>query len=203
MRSHVNVERLSLGRCCGGGVIIMCAVDLFTRPFMTGRTLMLARPLLLSSLKGLFSKVKNDLFHQIKGEVKKKKNLLFPDIAMDWSDHAVWWPQKNVWLDQTRWTLDQYNVTADASLHFTPMKKALRVQLPDLRYMDAMADFSVNAFNAVAKLCAELGTLLAYEKGKPFLSAKMSDTVASAKSLAEPSPEGENDRPHFLLTAIN
>ena len=24
------------------------------------------------------------------------------DIAMDWSDHAVWWPTKNMWLNNTR-----------------------------------------------------------------------------------------------------
>jgi Kindlin-2 N-terminal domain len=34
----------------------------------------------------------------------------------------------------TRWTLDQYNITADAVIHFTPMHKTLKIQLPDLRY---------------------------------------------------------------------
>ena len=24
------------------------------------------------------------------------------DIAMDWSDHAVWWPARNTWLTNTR-----------------------------------------------------------------------------------------------------
>lgn len=24
------------------------------------------------------------------------------DIAMDWSDHAIWWPSQNKWLDKTR-----------------------------------------------------------------------------------------------------
>jgi hypothetical protein len=24
------------------------------------------------------------------------------DIAMDWSDHALWWPAKNTWLHNTR-----------------------------------------------------------------------------------------------------
>ena len=42
---------------------------------------------------------------------------------MDWSDHAMWWPEKNIWLDKTRWTLDQYNITADATIYFTPMHK--------------------------------------------------------------------------------
>jgi hypothetical protein len=76
---------------------------------------------------------------------------------MDWSDHAMWWPEKNAWLNKTRWTLDQYNITADAILHFTPMHKMLRVQLPDLRYMDCRLDFSQRTFNAVAALCANLG----------------------------------------------
>lgn len=75
---------------------------------------------------------------------------------MDWSDHAMWWPEKNIWLDNTRWTLDQYNITADAFLQFTPMHKTLRVQLPDLRYIDCQVDFSIKTFNAVLNLCSEL-----------------------------------------------
>ena len=82
----------------------------------------------------------------------------FSDIAMDWSDHAMWWPTKNTWLSNTRWTLDQYNITADAFIHFTPMHKMLRVQLPDLRYMDCKVDFSIKTFSAVINLCKELGT---------------------------------------------
>ena len=80
----------------------------------------------------------------------------FVDIAMDWSDHAMWWPEKNIWLDNTRWTLDQYNITADAFLQFTPMHKTLRIQLPDLRYIDCSVDFSVRTFNAMLNLCSEL-----------------------------------------------
>ena len=76
---------------------------------------------------------------------------------MDWSDHAMWWPEKNTWLDKTRWTLDQYNITADATVHFTPMHKTLRIQLPDLRYMDCNVDFSIRTFTAVINICSELG----------------------------------------------
>ncbi|CAA9994929.1 unnamed protein product [Nesidiocoris tenuis] len=76
---------------------------------------------------------------------------------MDWSDHALWWPDKNSWLTRTRSTLDQYGVQADAFLHFTPMHKTLRVQLPDLRYLDCRVDFSMKTFNAVIQLCKELG----------------------------------------------
>lgn len=84
--------------------------------------------------------------------------VYFTDIALDWSDHALWWPSRNVWLSRTRSTLDQYGVQADALLYFTPMHKTLRVQLPDLRYLDCRVDFSVKTFNAVVTLCKELGT---------------------------------------------
>ena len=83
--------------------------------------------------------------------------FLITDIAMDWSDHAMWWPEKNIWLDKTRWTLDQYNITADATIYFTPMHKTLKIQLPDLRYVDCSVDFSIKTFNASIALCKELG----------------------------------------------
>ncbi|XP_067682931.1 fermitin family homolog 2-like [Haliotis asinina] len=79
------------------------------------------------------------------------------DIALDWSDHLLWWPEKNMWLDRTRSTLDQYNVQADARLHFTPMHKNLRVQLPDLQVLELRVDFSSRVFAAVISLCKELG----------------------------------------------
>jgi len=79
------------------------------------------------------------------------------DIAMDWSDHAIWWPTRNIWLDKTRWTLDQYSVNADTVIHFTPMHKTLRIQLPDLRYVDCTVDFSVKTFNASVQMCKDLG----------------------------------------------
>lgn len=79
------------------------------------------------------------------------------DIAMDWSDHALWWPEKNRWLKRSRSTLDQYSVQADAKLHFTPMHKNLRVQLPDLQIMDMRVNFSSDVFNSVIHLSKELG----------------------------------------------
>lgn len=79
------------------------------------------------------------------------------EISMDWSDHALWWPEKNIWLSRTRSTLDQCGVHADALLHFTPMHKSLRVQLPDLRYLDMKVDFSIKTFSAVVHVCKELG----------------------------------------------
>lgn len=84
---------------------------------------------------------------------------MYADIAMDWSDHALWWPERNHWLTRTRSTLDQYGVAADALLHFTPMHKTLRVQLPDMRCLDCKVDFSVKTFNAVINLCKELGEI--------------------------------------------
>lgn len=79
------------------------------------------------------------------------------DISIDWSDHGLWWPKKNSWLTKTRQTLNYYGVQADSFLNFTPMHKPLRVQLPDLRYVDARVDFSVECFMAVKLLCKELG----------------------------------------------
>ncbi|XP_060536179.1 unc-112-related protein-like [Cylas formicarius] len=79
------------------------------------------------------------------------------EISMDWSDHALWWPEQNIWLTRTRSTLDQCGVHADALLYFTPMHKNLRVQLPDLRYLDMRVDFSIKTFSAVAHVCKELG----------------------------------------------
>lgn len=79
------------------------------------------------------------------------------DISIDWSDHALWWPKRNCWLNKTRQTLNHYGVQADSYLNFTPMHKPLRLQLPDLRYVDARVDFSVPCFTAVKLLCKELG----------------------------------------------
>ncbi|CAG9105788.1 hypothetical protein JYU34_018920 [Plutella xylostella] len=79
------------------------------------------------------------------------------EFKKDWSDHALWWPQRNKWLSRPKHTLDQYGVHADAVLHFTPMHKPLRVQLPDLRYVDCRIDFSINTFSAVVQLCKSLG----------------------------------------------
>ncbi len=87
----------------------------------------------------------------------KDCSFLITDIAMDWSDHALWWPHRNLWLSRTRSTLDQYGVQADSRLFFTPMHKTLRLQLPDLQVMDMRTDFSINVFSAVMKICKELG----------------------------------------------
>ncbi|CAH0551005.1 unnamed protein product [Brassicogethes aeneus] len=62
-----------------------------------------------------------------------------------------------MWLSRTRTTLDQYGVHADALLHFTPMHKTLRLQLPDLRYLDMRVDFSIKTFSTVGQVCKTLG----------------------------------------------
>ncbi|XP_017778906.1 PREDICTED: unc-112-related protein [Nicrophorus vespilloides] len=79
------------------------------------------------------------------------------EISMDWSDHGLWWPSRNCWLNHTRSTLDQCAVQADALLHFTPMHKNLRVQLPDLRCLDMRVNFSIKTFSTVIALCKDLG----------------------------------------------
>ncbi|XP_052756359.1 unc-112-related protein-like [Galleria mellonella] len=79
------------------------------------------------------------------------------DFKKDWSDHALWWPTRNKWLSRPKHTLDQYSVHADAALHFTPMHKPIRIQLPDLRYIDCKIDFSIDTFSAVVQLCKSLG----------------------------------------------
>lgn len=78
-------------------------------------------------------------------------------MTVDWSDHGLWWPQKNIWLSRFRNTLDQYGVQADALLHFTPTHKILRIQLPDLRYIDTKVDLSIQCFSAVKEVCKDLG----------------------------------------------
>ncbi|XP_030372803.1 unc-112-related protein [Scaptodrosophila lebanonensis] len=82
--------------------------------------------------------------------------LVDPEMPKDWSDHALWWPAKNIWLTRTRSTLDQAGVQADSLLYFTPMHKTLRVQLPDLRFLDYRVNFSVKTFAAVVNLCKDL-----------------------------------------------
>lgn len=79
------------------------------------------------------------------------------DIAADWSDHGLWWPQKRQWLLKPRLTLDTIGVQGDAVLQFTPTHKKVRVQLPDLQYVEVSLDFSKLIFHAVQELCAELG----------------------------------------------
>ncbi|XP_046971165.1 unc-112-related protein [Vanessa cardui] len=99
--------------------------------------------------------VKGDM--HIGGVMLKLTESFGKDFKKDWSDHALWWPTRNKWLSRPKHTLDQYGVHADAALHFTPMHKPLRIQLPDLRYIDCKIDFSIDTFSAVMQLCKSLG----------------------------------------------
>ncbi|UYV62427.1 FERMT2 [Cordylochernes scorpioides] len=78
-------------------------------------------------------------------------------VAIDWSNHAIWWPIKNIWLLRTRSTLDKYGVQADAVLHFTSIHKNLRIQMPDLQYVNVKTDFTRNSFYTVIEICDNLG----------------------------------------------
>lgn len=79
------------------------------------------------------------------------------DIAADWSDHGLWWPQKRQWLLKPRLTLDTIGVQGDARLQFTPTHKKVRVQLPDLQFVEVSLDFSKPVFHAIQELSTELG----------------------------------------------
>lgn len=83
--------------------------------------------------------------------------FVLTDIAADWSDHGLWWPQKRQWLLKPRLTLDTIGVQGDANLQFTPTHKKVRVQLPDLQFVEVSLDFSKPVFHALQELCAELG----------------------------------------------
>nr|NP_001408900.1 unc-112-related protein [Spodoptera frugiperda] len=99
--------------------------------------------------------VKGDM--HIGGVMLKLTESFGKEFKKDWSDHALWWPTRNKWLSRPKHTLDQYGVHADATLHFTPMHKPIRIQLPDLRYIDCKIDFSIDTFSAVVQLCKSLG----------------------------------------------
>lgn len=62
-----------------------------------------------------------------------------------------------MWLLKPRLTLDTCGVQGDAKLHFTPIHKKIRVQLPDLQYVEVSTNFSIKVFGAVQELCNELG----------------------------------------------
>lgn len=53
--------------------------------------------------------------------------------------------------------MDTIGVQGDAVLQFTPTHKKVRVQLPDLQFVEVSLDFSKRVFHAVQELCNELG----------------------------------------------
>ena len=79
------------------------------------------------------------------------------DVTADYSDHALFWPDKKIWLHKARNPLVNYGITHDTQLQFTPQHKSVRLQIPDLQYIDMRVNFSVDVFHAVQELCTELG----------------------------------------------
>ncbi|XP_078720456.1 fermitin family homolog 2-like isoform X3 [Lampetra fluviatilis] len=75
------------------------------------------------------------------------------EMKKDWSDHALWWERKTMWLLKTHWTLDKYGIQADATLHFTPQHKLMRLQLPSMKYVRVKVNFSDLVFKAVVDIC--------------------------------------------------
>lgn len=53
--------------------------------------------------------------------------------------------------------MDTIGVQGDAILQFTPTHKKVRVQLPDLQFIEVSLDFSKRVFHAIQELCTELG----------------------------------------------
>ncbi|XP_017843498.2 unc-112-related protein [Drosophila busckii] len=130
--------------------------------------------------------------------------LVDPENPKDWSDHALYWPAKNIWLSRTRATLDQCGVQADNLLHFTPMHKMLRVQLPDLRYIDCRVDYSVKTFAAVVNLCKQLDIRYPEELSlcKPLEAEHLKKNFAQMPHLKRV-PIAEPDGTTYLQPALD
>ncbi|KAH8302568.1 hypothetical protein KR044_008277 [Drosophila immigrans] len=130
--------------------------------------------------------------------------LVDPECPKDWSDHALYWPAKNLWLTRTRSTLDQCGVQADSLLHFTPMHKVLRVQLPDLRYLDCRVDYSIKTFAAVVQLCKQLDIRYPEELSlcKPLEAAHLKQNFAQLPH-AKRVPIAEPDGTSYLQPALD
>lgn len=79
------------------------------------------------------------------------------DVAADYSDHALWWPEKKIWLEKARLSLLSYGITYDTQVLFTPQHKSVRLQMPDLQFIDMRVNFATDVFHTVQELCVELG----------------------------------------------
>jgi len=79
------------------------------------------------------------------------------DVTSDFSDHGLWWPAKKIWLTKARLSLAHYGITSSASLHFTPIHKSIRLEVPDRQSLDIRLNMAVDTLHAVSELCAELG----------------------------------------------
>jgi len=79
------------------------------------------------------------------------------DVTADYSDHALWWPEKKIWLQKARLSLASYGIIHDTQLMFTPQHKYVKLQMPDLQYIDMRLNFAVDVFHTVSELCTEIG----------------------------------------------
>jgi len=79
------------------------------------------------------------------------------DVATDWSDHAMWHPERLLWLLKPRVNMETYGILGDCTLHFTPMHKVLKLQMPDLQVVDMRVNFSIGVFHAVKEICSDFG----------------------------------------------
>lgn len=95
------------------------------------------------------------------------------DVTADYSDHALWWPEKKIWLEKARLSLLSYGITYDTQVLFTPQHKCVRLQMPDLQYIDMRVNFATDVFHTVQELCGELGIRHPEELSlmKPYESA--------------------------------
>ena len=78
-------------------------------------------------------------------------------MTADYSDHALWWPEKKIWLEKARLSLLSYGITYDTQVLFTPQHKSVRLQMPDLQFIDMRVNFATDIFHTVSELCGELG----------------------------------------------
>lgn len=83
--------------------------------------------------------------------------VILADVATDWSDHAMWHPERLLWLLKPRVSLETYGILGDCTLHFTPVHKVLKLQMPDLQVVDMRVNFSIGVFHAVKEICTDFG----------------------------------------------
>ena len=62
-----------------------------------------------------------------------------------------------MWLLKPRLTLEKYGLTGDASLQFTPIHKSVKLQMPDLQYIDIRVNFANTVFSSVKEVCQDTG----------------------------------------------
>lgn len=79
-------------------------------------------------------------------------------------------------------TLDQADVHANDKLHFTPMHKPLRLQMPDLSVVELPVDFSTNVLSTVAQLASSTLSIRHHEElslARPLTRAQLKRNQAT------------------------